>query len=262
MAPTARRASPWFAPPAPRVLAHRGGTGAAGAAPENTLLAFAEALSAGAVYLETDVRATADGVAVISHDPDLLRLTGTGTRVVDLTMAQLRATDLGQGQGFCSLRELLEAFPEARLNIDIKSRDAALPAAEAVLAATAVDRVLIGSFSGRRRRAAVRHLPGVATSASSVASGIAVASVRLGLLPIARWALRDVDAVQLPVRFGVFSTSTPRVVAGLNRTGVEVHYWTIDDPVQMRALVAAGASGLVTDRLVLALRTLPSRPLL
>ena len=61
----------YFSPAPPRVLAHRG---LAIDAPENTLLAFAKALAVGVTHVETDVHVSADGVAMISHDPDLRRL--------------------------------------------------------------------------------------------------------------------------------------------------------------------------------------------
>jgi glycerophosphoryl diester phosphodiesterase len=34
--------------------------------------------------------------------------------------------------------------------------------------------------------------------------------------------------------------------------GVEVHLWVVNEPARMRALVAAGAAGIVTDRADLA----------
>ena len=147
----------------PRIIAHRG---LALDAPENTLLAFLRALNAGATHLETDVHASADGVAVISHDPDLGRVAGRSVNVGQLTMPELRRVDLGHGQGFCSLAEALDAFPQARFNIDIKDEASAAPAAEAIRAARAQDRVLITSFSKDRRRAVSGALPGVATSPS------------------------------------------------------------------------------------------------
>src|ERR1700742_3691138 len=79
--------SPWFEPALPRLLAHRG---LALDAPKNTLLAFVKALAAGATYLETDVHASKDGIAVLSHDPTLVRLAGHRARVSELTLAQLR----------------------------------------------------------------------------------------------------------------------------------------------------------------------------
>jgi glycerophosphoryl diester phosphodiesterase len=61
-----------------RVIAHRGGPGLPGnEGIENTLAAFARAAAAG-YGLETDVRASADGVPVLHHDRDLLRTSGWG----------------------------------------------------------------------------------------------------------------------------------------------------------------------------------------
>ena len=85
----------YFSPDGPRVLAHRG---LALEAPENTLLAFAHALALGVEYLETDVHASADGVAMVAHDPDLSRVLGRPEKVSDLTAAELAALDLGEGQ--------------------------------------------------------------------------------------------------------------------------------------------------------------------
>ena len=78
--PLTRVASTYFDPPRPRVLAHRG---LALEAPENTLLAFAHAVAIGAAYIETDVHLTADGVAVLSHDPTLRRVAGRRRRRVE-----------------------------------------------------------------------------------------------------------------------------------------------------------------------------------
>ena len=114
--------SEFLAPKGPRVFAHRG---LSLEAPENTLLAFLKALSAGATHLETDVQVSRDGIAVLSHDPDLVRLVGRNVRVDQLTMAELGRIDLGAGQSFVSLGEALDAFPDARFNIDVKAAGAA-----------------------------------------------------------------------------------------------------------------------------------------
>ena len=102
---------------APRVIAHRG---FAVDAPENTLLAFERALALGVTHLETDVRATRDGTPVLWHDRTLDRLGGLAARIADLELEQLRAVDLGAGQRVATLREALEAFTDARFNIDVE----------------------------------------------------------------------------------------------------------------------------------------------
>ena len=232
------------------MLAHRG---LAVDAPENTLLAFVKALAAGATYLETDVHASKDGVAVLSHDPNLVRTAGHKVRVNQLTLAELRKIDLGEGQTFSTLSELLDAFPDARFNIDIKSLDAGRPAAEAILKAGATNRVLITSFNAKRRHSAVRLLPGVASSCSPGEIIIAVIGAKLRLSAVVRWALRHVTAVQVPVRSAGVRIATRGVIARFHEAGREVHIWTINDVAQMKRLLDLGVDGLFTDRIDLAL---------
>lgn len=239
------------------MLAHRG---LALEAPENTLLAFAQAVAVGVTHLETDVHGSADGIAMISHDPDLSRLAGRKVGVGQLTSHELRRIQLGAGQGYCSLAEALDALPHASFNIDIKSENAVAPTVAAILAARATDRVLIGSFSPARRLAAVRQLPGVATSISSRGAVAAVTAARsAGGLPTLRRILRDVHAVQLPLSILRMSTMTPRTIAAFHAADVEVHAWTINDESAMERLLDLGVDGLVTDRADLAMGVLARR---
>jgi glycerophosphoryl diester phosphodiesterase len=239
------------------VLAHRG---LALEAPENTLLAFEKALAVGVTHLETDVHGSADGVSMVSHDPDLTRLAGRPLRVGQLTAAELRAIDLGEGQGFCSLADALDAFPDARFNIDIKSADAIAPTVATIRDARAIDRVLVGSFSPERRLAVVRRLPGVATSVSARGALAAVTAARspAGRATVRR-ILRNVDAVQIPLSMLGMTTITPRTIAAFHAAGVEVHVWTINDEATMNRLLDLGVDGLVTDRADLAMGVLAAR---
>jgi glycerophosphoryl diester phosphodiesterase len=217
----------FLSPATPRILAHRG---LSLDAPENTLPAFLAALSAGATHLETDVHASSDGVAVLSHDPTLP----------------------DNGQTYCSLVEALDTFPTALFNVDVKSADAVLPAARAIRSAGAAHRVLLTSFSETRRRRSVRAAPGTVSSAS--AAGVTV--LMLAVLLRQRWALPrllgGISAVQVPERAGPVRIVTPRVIAHLHALGIEVHVWTINEPEQMLRLLALGVDGLVTDRCDLA----------
>ena len=144
------------------MLAHRG---LALEAPENTLLAFAHAVAIGAAYIETDVHLTADGVAVVSHDPSLRRVAGRDVGVSKLTMAELRRVDLGHGQGYCSLEEALDGFGETRFNIDVKAASAVAATVDAVQRTRAGSRVLLTSFSDGRRRRLGELVPDAVTSA-------------------------------------------------------------------------------------------------
>ncbi|MEQ1736038.1 MAG: glycerophosphodiester phosphodiesterase family protein [Rhodoglobus sp.] len=242
--------SGYLSPVAPRVFAHRG---LALGAPENTLLAFAPAVAAGAQYIETDVHASADGASVVAHDADLKRVANRDVRVEQLELPELRRIDLGHGQGFCTLAEALDGFPDTRFNIDIKSKAAVEPTVRAIRDLRAVDRVLVSSFDEGRRAAAIRALPGVVSSASARRFAIALLAGKVGLSPVVRAALQGLVAVQVPERALGLRITTERMLARLHDAGVEVHVWTVNDPVRMRELLHLGVDGIVTDRADLAL---------
>ena len=74
--------------------AHRGLHDSAQGIPENSLAAFRLAREAG-YGAELDVHLTADGIAVVVHDAELMRVTGQGGVVEDLTLEQLTKYRLG-----------------------------------------------------------------------------------------------------------------------------------------------------------------------
>jgi glycerophosphoryl diester phosphodiesterase len=217
-------------------------------APENTLAAFAAALEFGLGYLETDVHASRDGVAVLSHDRDLLRMAGRPVRVSALTAAELAGVDLGHGNGFATLAQALQAFPKARFNIDVKSPDAIQPTVTAIRDADATGRVLIASFDFARWSSVVRQLPGVATSAPARTVAFALAAAGTRLAPLQRHVLHGVDAVQVPESRGSVRVVSRRMVRACHRAGIEVHVWTVNDPAAMCRLLDLGVDGLITDR--------------
>ena len=248
--------SAYFDPPGPRVLAHRG---LSVDAPENTLLAFEHAVRAGAGYLETDVHVSADGVAVIAHDPTLERVAGRTAAVAALSVAELGRVDLGAGQGFSTLEDALGAFPGARFNIDVKT-DAAADATVAAIERTGAQaRVLITSFSDRRRRRLAARLPGVVTSAGSL--GVLRARLAAGSGRGSRFsrALGGAAALQIPERAGRLVLLSPALIDAAHRVGVEVHVWTVNDVGDMTRLLDLGVDGLVTDRADLALALIAGR---
>ena len=235
----------------PRVIAHRG---FALDHAENTLGAFQAALDAGADILETDVHLSKDGVVVVAHDPDLTRVARRPGLVSDFTHKELASMDLGFGEGFPSLEGLLKAFPEARFNIDLKTRSAVEPFAEVIRALNAEDRILATSFDEHTRQAVVKLLPAVASSTSQ--SMVIWARVRSWWgLPIDNWRVPpEVVALQIPPAMYGVALVTPSMIRLAKRRGLEVHVWTINDPDDMRRLWSMGVHGIITDRTDLAVQ--------
>jgi glycerophosphoryl diester phosphodiesterase len=109
-----------------RVIGHRG-TPIHPTRPENTLAAVRTALQAGVDGVEVDVRATEDGVLVLSHDGDLRRVLGTGAGtgpvIAATPLAELRSADLPGGTGVPTLTEVLDlaAVTGAHVVTEVKS---------------------------------------------------------------------------------------------------------------------------------------------
>lgn len=234
--------------PRPLAFAHRGGAyhpeieGL-----ENTLAAFAHAVDLGYTYLETDVHVTSDGVLLAFHDTVLDRVTDRTGRISDTTYAEVQQALIGGRERVPTLAELFDAFPDARFNIDLKSEGAVEALATFVEERDAWGRLLIGSFSARRMTAFRRRTQGrVATSAHplEVAAFVLSPSARL-----ARWLTRGRPvALQVPHRQGRLLVASAAVVRRAHAAGVQVHVWTIDDPIEMNTLLDRGVDGIMTDR--------------
>ncbi|WP_211489916.1 glycerophosphodiester phosphodiesterase [Georgenia thermotolerans] len=227
--------------PGPIAFAHRGG---AREVPENSRAAVEHTLALGLGYLETDVRASADGVAVLSHDPTVDRTTdGTG-RVDELTWARLAELRDASGERPLRLDELLGDYPTLRVNIDAKDDRVVDPLVAAIERTGAQDRVGLASFSDARLARLGARLPGVARSLGRRGVGRLLAAARVGrLAPVPPAA-----CVQVPPSYRGVPVVTPRFVQAAHRRGLAVHVWTVDEPAEMVRLLDLGVDGLITDR--------------
>ncbi len=214
---------------------------------ENTMAAFRHAAALGYAYLETDVHLTADGVLLAFHDDVLDRVTDQKGAVCDLTLAEVRKARIGDREEVPTLVDLLDAFPTARFNIDIKSEDAVAPLAALIRERDLWDRVLVGSFS-RRRITRFRAL----TDGRVPTAAHPWQIVAFRLSPSARIARRLAGdafaAFQVPHRRGRLTVVTPGFVRRAHAAGHQVHVWTIDDRDEMIELLDRGVDGLFTDR--------------
>lgn len=144
-------------PAAARILigAHRGLS--ASAHPENSVAALRAAVAAGIDVVEIDLRATADGAIVLMHDASVERTTGGAGRVSAMSLARLKALDLGAGEPVPTLGEALDlvAASRTRLLLDLKSGGRVDPMRLIELARSrdALDRIIIGVRSAREARA-------------------------------------------------------------------------------------------------------------
>ena len=231
---------PFLDHPAPIPFAHRGG---AGVFPENTLPAFKNAIDIGYKYLETDVHLTKDREVIAFHDESLERVANISEKISDLTLKELSQIKIDNYATIPTLLELLELFPEAKINIDPKSDSVVTPLIELIEKTNSISRVCIGSFSDKRLKQIHKSLgPKLCVSAGpkSVMKFLAGKYARIN----SRFTYH---CLQVPERSGPVKVVTREFVQRAHAKGLQVHVWTIDDPDKMHELLDLGVDGLMTD---------------
>ena len=234
-------------------IAHRGG---GRLAPEETRIAYQNAIQVGADVIECDAHSTADGIVVCMHDETVDRTTDGKGSIQGMTFAQLRALDAGyayspdggltfpyRGKGLqvASLDEFLQIDPDIGLSIEIKQADPPIESqvVQAIVASGALNRTVLISFNDDTM-AQVRALE------PRLTTGLALGEM------LAFSTLEDTDEAQYVPPARVIQAPTNQMdpkllVARAHRLGMKVQFWTINDAKQMSDLIALGADGIFTD---------------
>ena len=235
---------------APLVMAHRGG---GNEQPENSIIAFEAMRDAGFTCMETDAHVTSDGVAVISHDPILDRITDGSGLISNHTWGEVMKLRDESGNRLLRVDELLDSFPAMVFNIDVKVDDVAQPLIDAVCRTNAADRVCVASFSEKRLRFVRRRLPQVATSLGVRALGRLVVAAKLprqlssGVLRSVPGPEKRAEVAQVPMVHKRVKVVSEEFVNTAHKRGIAVHVWTINDLDTVDVLLKMGVDGIITD---------------
>lgn len=202
--------------------------------PENTLPSFVRALERGADALELDVHATADGVVVVHHDPELRGGALDARRIATLPHAAVAGHELAPGITVPTLADVLAVARErATVYVEIKGRD--IEAAVVAVIRAGVTRCAVHSFDhaaiGRARALAPEIPRGILFDD---APRDVVASMRAV-------GARDV----WPER----TLADHALIAAVHGAGGRVMVWTVNSAADAERLARAGVDGVCTDDL-------------
>jgi glycerophosphoryl diester phosphodiesterase len=260
LASLACAAAPMAGGPATRVAAHRGG---AGLWPENSLLAFRQALALGVDALEFDLHMTADGEVVVLHDPTLERTTTGAGRVRDLKLADLAGARLKARDGtvtdeliptFAQVLDLAskgsaELLPEIKVDANRQRYDGIEEKVLALVRARGLSaRTTIQAFQPETIRR-LRELEPKARTMLLVARGD-VERDRARPAEAVRRA-RDLGATDLGMNHRLIDAD---VMAAARADGVRVSAWTVNDEADIRRMIDLGVDVVMSDRPDLAKR--------
>lgn len=215
--------------------------------PENTMLSFQKALDEGVDGIENDVQLTKDGQIIIMHDESVDRTTNGRGWVKDFTLEELKQLDASEKFGdrfgvqrVPTLREYLELVKDLPIltNIEMKTgvfeyREMEQLLVDMLREYHVEDRVLITSFNHFTIMRMKKLAP----------------ELRYGFLAY-DWRL---DAGEYTQRYGIpcyhpdYHNLTPEVVEDLHSHGIEVNPYTVDDPEDIRDMMAKGVHSVITN---------------
>jgi glycerophosphoryl diester phosphodiesterase len=242
----------------PLVFAHRGG---GGLIPENTLEAFVYSARMGVDVLELDVHATADGELVVMHDSSVDRTTDGRGEVHLLLLDAVKKLDAGflfspdgnqtfpfRGRSVTvpTLREIFDALPEMKFNIEPKQQTPSIiaPLCALIRERKMTDKTIVGSFNQSTIDEFRRACPEVATSASPSEVSKFLALSRSGL---DRSYSPPMQALQVPENLGGLQIVSKEFVEAAHRRNLKVHVWTVNETADMQRLIEIGVDGIMTD---------------
>lgn len=253
----------WFSPRSgdhkPMIMAHQGGEGER---PSNTMLAFQEAVHAGADVIDTDMQMTKDGVLVLIHDEAVDRTTNGKGYVRDLRLSELKKLDAaynfttdqgktfpyrGTGVTVPTVEETFQAFPNLRIGIEIKptsplsiSRDFC----DLIRRYHMEQNVLVSSFFQDTMDEFRKSCPEVATSATL---SEVLQFMRWNTVGMARIISPKYDCFQVPETSGAIDVITPSFIKASQERKLRILPWTINDEAAFQRLAAEGSVAINTD---------------
>ena len=246
----------------PVTIAHQGGNKIY---PDESLLAFTNAINMGIQVIEFDVHRTKDGIIVINHDQTIDRLTnGTGL-IREMSWVELQQVDgaynwspdgltypyRDKGIKILSLIEMMDAFPQQLYDIEIKQHDPPLEKDLCDLLrkyGVAADQAIVASFRDETLARFHDICPEVAISLPVNQGTVLYILSRVGLerlLPL------EAVIAQLPTTFSTKLGQLKldrRYIEAFAKGDRQVWVWTVNDSIEMKRLVDMGAHGIITDR--------------
>ena len=249
---------PYFNPAGFMVIAHRGGRSLG---PENTLYTYQRAADLGVNVLEIDVHLTQDNHLAVIHDKTVGRTTNGSGTVESYKLADLQKLDAayrwsadsgdpfplrGKGIKIPILSDVFQAFPQMRINIEIKDSK---PVAITSLCRIIQDhnmsqKVMIASFSTGALKKFRAICPTVATSAGT---SEAIWFYALQKMHMESAYTPNAQTLQVPENYGDLQVANKRFVEAAHARNMRVQVWTVNDIDSMKRLLEHGVDGIMTD---------------
>jgi glycerophosphoryl diester phosphodiesterase len=229
------------------VLGHRGWVG--DGRPENTVASVSAALEGGADGVEIDVRLTADGVLMCSHDPEVPAHAGQRLTVTTSRAADLRRIALPGGHPVATCEEVLAAAANhGRLRVVIEAKPA--PGVSYRRRTVRAVRELVTDFASGLDLTVSSFDPALLAAIREAVAQLPVRTALLGSASISVSTLlrRAVYEGHDEIHPNVLSVlSAPESVRVARSLGIGVTCWTVNHECDVRQLAALRIDAMIAD---------------
>ena len=234
------------------VTAHRGGSLDF---PENTMAAFRGAQKAGADWIELDIQQTKDRKIVISHDTNVLRVTGVNRDIIDMTYEEISKLDAGsffsekfKGEKMPLLEEALEFAKDTnvKLNIELKPTgkeiDFEKDVVELIKKYDFIDRCVVTS------------------QVYSAVENVKKVDPNIKTLYVMSIAIGDITKLEYADNFSVEATNVnEELVKLVHNEGKKLFVWTINTEENINKMIDLNVDNIITDDYPLAVKIVRER---
>jgi len=210
-------------------------------APENTLSALQQAIAEGADYAEIDVQTTADGVVVLLHDADLMRVAAVRRRLRDISLRELGSIDVGSwfapefnSERIPTLQEAIDLVRgHIKLNIELKF--------------TWPDPTLAKKVGGIIERNGFVSECVVSSLNFPALTEIKQAFPELKTGFIVLQAVGNLARMEADFLSISAARATPPLVRRVHRRGMQIHVWTVNNLNNALSMIEMGVDNIITD---------------
>lgn len=201
----------------PLLLGHRGARGYK-SIPENTLASFDRALADGCDGFEFDVRLTADGEAVVCHDPKVGAL-------------EIERTKAARLPSLVRFRDVMERYRKAFLDIELK--------------VAGLEKVVISNLREFRsdRFVLSSFLPEVLQGLQAADS-----TLPLGLICESKTQLKSWRTVEVEYVIPHAKLVNQELIQEVKSDGKKILVWTVNSAEVMRRFAEWEVHGVISDR--------------
>lgn len=223
------------------IMAHRG---ASSIAPENTLKAFQKAIELNADYIEFDVYKSKDGEFVIWHDNAFSQKDGETSFIKDMTLVNLKKIDIGEGETFTTLQELIELTKgKIGLNCEIKAQNIGKDIVGILKKENLTETTILSSFI-------FNELVSIKKLDSTLKLGLILTKDMISPRWVTKFCKKAINNNFFAIH-PFWRTINKDIVEFAHSNGLLVNIWTyIYEPIKdsdLREVVKMGIDGLIHD---------------